>query len=223
MQYLHYSFDLWNTLVKGNPIFAEERLNFFFKNHNPNRLSEPEVRSIVFDVRKMCDSIDSITGYSIDSLEVISIILWKLGSQKSDPLLVRDYIERLFLGNPPTIYSKDTIPTLERLKSQGSNLSILSNTSFIRGVVMSGFLKNTPLSKLMSFELYSDMWNMAKPNPQFYKKMYSAAYSNSIPLQKKTEILHVGDNEVTDFKGAKLFGVNALLINSNNKTIIDLL
>lgn len=221
--YLHYSFDVWSTLIKTNPDFSAERNNFFYRNHNPKNLTEIEVKSILSDVRAMCDHIDSVTGMSISSLEVISIILWRLGSSKADPELIRDYMERVFLAHPPLFYSDTTISTLETLKSGGANLSILSNTSFIRGTTISKFFKSTPIAKLMSFELYSDMWRMAKPNPQFYKKMLNSAYRNSIPLTKKSQIIHVGDNPITDLQGAKLFGVHALLINSNDKTIIDLL
>ena len=37
------------------------------------------------------------------------------------------------------------------------------------------------------------------------------------------DVIHVGDNEIADINGANYLGVNSFLINSNNKTIADLL
>ena len=30
----HYSFDLWLTLIKSNPLFKPARIEYFFENYN---------------------------------------------------------------------------------------------------------------------------------------------------------------------------------------------
>ena len=51
---------------------------------------------------------------------------------------------------------------------------------------------------------------MSKPNPKIFKIVY-----NEICLIKeinRAEVLHIGDNMIADYNGAREFGFNSLLI-----------
>jgi len=64
---------------------------------------------------------------------------------------------------------------------------------------------------------------MSKPNPAFFELMLQNIKRVNHPKQiNLNNIIHVGDNPVTDVEGANAAGIKSMLINSNNQDLTSL-
>lgn len=226
--YKHYSFDLWSTLIKSNPQFKLERAKHFHAHFNRDKKSLEEVQAVITEIDKMADYSNQLVGSNIDGLEMYAMVLFRLGYPMTD-LSVRDILsiylqlDNLFTKYHPEPYSTDTIPTLRRLVDSGKTLSILSNTAFIKGVSLRRYLESAGISSLFKFQMYSDEIGASKPDEELFSQMVRTVhqYRISNPVNAN-EIIHIGDNEYADIRGAKKVGIGSFLINSNDKTIKDI-
>jgi putative hydrolase of the HAD superfamily len=222
----HFSFDLWLTLIKSNPEFKKKRALYFYKNFNSNKKSLSEVENAFRKIDLMCNSINEKTGGNIDSEEMYLMVIFDLNGDNYlfENIELKDIytdLENIFFDYSPQIYNEYTIDVLNKLKqNQDLSMSILSNTAFIKGKTLRKLLNNINISQYFDFQIYSDEVNISKPNPEIYRRLiheiYSVRKNNSL---KYDEIIHVGDNINADFYGASNFGIQSLLINSNNYTI----
>ena len=228
--YKHYSFDLWLTLIKSNPIFKKERAIFFHKHLNSSDKSLEEVELIFRKVDLMSNAINQKTGKNLDAEEMYLMVIYEINGSNStfenlDIAWLLQEMEQLFFQYIPTIYNSKTLSTLKKLKEiPNISMSLLSNTAFIKGSTLRIVLEKLEMAHFFDFQLYSDEENMSKPNYKFFTLMIENI-SHKRPHDNLTfdDIIHVGDNEIADVDGANNFGINSLLINSNNKTIADLL
>ena len=132
-------------------------------------------------------------------------------------------MEGLVFSLPPLIYNDETIPVLRHLKEKGNTLSILSNTGFIKGSTLRVLLAELKIDSYFDFQLYSDEVGLSKPDINFFNLLISGARSVNQPDEfSLNNIIHIGDNPLTDIKGAEESGINSLLINSNNRSILTL-
>ncbi|MBC7409508.1 MAG: HAD family hydrolase [Arcicella sp.] len=228
--YKHYSFDLWLTLIKSNPVFKKERALFFHKHLNADKKSLEEVEMVFRRVDLMSNAINQKTGSNLNAEEMYLMVIYEINGSNStfenlDIKWLLHEIEQLFFQYIPTIYNAETLPTLNILKEiPDVSMNILSNTAFIKGSTLRVVLKHLGLDQFFNFQCYSDEVGMSKPNPQFFglmiDKVQAIRPNDNISLQ---EIIHIGDNFVADILGAKYLKINGFLINSNNNTIADLL
>ncbi len=228
--YKHYSFDLWLTLIKSNPIFKKERALFFHKYLNSSKKTLEEVEYIFRKVDLMSNLINQKTGGNIDAEEMYLMIVYELNDSSNTFInLNTEWVlyemEQLFFQYMPQIYDCNTLTTLKKLKEcHHASMSILSNTAFIKGSTIRIILEKLGINSLFDFQLYSDEVNMSKPNQKFFTLMME-----NIHLQRQgdnvtfDDIIHIGDNVLADINGAKQLGIHSFLINSNNKNITDLL
>jgi putative hydrolase of the HAD superfamily len=227
--YKHYSFDLWMTLIKSNPSFKKERANFFEKNFNYKNKSIEEIASIFRQVDEMCNSINEKTGGNIDAEEMYLMVI-NIINDYTNPFQninvneLYNEMECLVFKYLPVVYSEQTKKVLTTLKESGENsLNVLSNTAFIKGRTLREVLKRIELDSYFDFQLYSDEEGMSKPNKELFQLMLRNVSQNRKEKIDLKEIIHIGDNPKADIWGANLAGINSLLINSNNETIIRLL
>ncbi len=228
-KYQHYSFDLWLTLIRSNPLFKQERTKFFHQNFNHQHKTIEEIALIFRQVDLMCNAINEKTGKNIDADKMYLMVISRINE---DMLLLPDInldllekeMETLLFKHLPLVYCSQTINVLAQICKTGeSSTSILSNTGFIRGKTLRKVLKQLNLDRYFDFQLYTDEVGMSKPNPEFFKLML-----NQIAAIKKTEnicldkIIHIGDNQNADIKGADAVGIQSLLINSNDQQISSL-
>ena len=227
--YKHYSFDLWLTLIRSNPLFKIERTRFFYDNFNYGKKTLEEVALIFRQVDIMCNNINEKTGQNIDAEEMYLMVI----SMQNDYMFpvkdinmksLADEMEDLLFKHIPFLYSFETADVLKRLKQSGENtISILSNTGFIKGKSLRKVLKHLELDAFFDFQLYSDEAGMSKPNRDFFQLMLDKIFEfnkeREIDLR---EIIHIGDNPKADIEGANSIGINSLLINSNNISILCL-
>ncbi|UOE49696.1 HAD family hydrolase [Mucilaginibacter sp. SMC90] len=228
--YQHYSFDLWLTLIKSNPYFKIERTKIFHRDFNPGGKSIDEVARAFRQVDLMCNAVNERTGKNIDAdemyLMVISMIndnQYPLADVNADKLYAD--METLLFYYLPVLYSPVTIDTLQHLKQKGyCSLSILSNTGFIKGETLRKVMVKLGLADFFNFQIYSDEEGMSKPNPELFNLMVQKVKDCNKPKQiTPSGIIHIGDNPAADIAGANDAGLNSLLINSNNLSILTLL
>lgn len=217
----HYSFDLWLTLIKSNPEFKSRRDLMFFELFNPSGLSKEEVSAIIRKVDVKSNHISEITELHVPCERMIYDILHELNFPSEEIthallLMIFTRIQSLFLEYPPVLYDENTLSTLEQLHEQGCQLNILSNTGFITGATLNKVLVKLGIKKFFNFSLYSDNTRLSKPNVKMFdlvKDMYFDCVS----------IIHVGDNPMADGACINNPSFSYFQINSNHKTIIDLL
>lgn len=229
-KYKHYSFDLWLTLIKSNPSFKKERALLFYKEFNFKKKSIEEVEFIFRNVDLMCNAINEKTGKNIDSEEMYLMVIGTLNDYAFDfstiDLIDLYYrIEKILFNYLPTVYNTDTIKILEEIKAKSNTtFNILSNTAFIKGSSLRTILDYLNLSRYFDFQIYSDEAGFSKPNKLIFELMVDAAINlkvnTNLGLQ---DFIHIGDNVIADIEGAKKVGINTLLINSNENTILNLL
>jgi putative hydrolase of the HAD superfamily len=227
--YQHYSFDLWLTLIKSNPEFKIQRAKVFHRDFNASNKSIDEVTKVFRQVDLMCNAVNENTGKNIDSEEMYLMVINLINDNR---LNIRDVdtcklyldMEALLFNYLPVLYSPVTIEVLDHLKNKsGSTFSLLSNTGFIKGVTLKKVLSELKIDQYFDFQLYSDEAGMSKPNPAFFELMLQNIKRVNHPKQiNLNNIIHVGDNPVTDIEGANAAGIKSMLINSNNEDITSL-
>jgi putative hydrolase of the HAD superfamily len=209
----HFSFDLWLTLIKSHPEFKAKRVELFSSFFNLDAPIEVVARTVKY-YDDLCNTINEVTGGNIDTFEIYLMILGALGvdikllnKEKLNQFYLKS--EDLFLEYKPVIIFENIHDFFDDIKSQGKTINILSNTGFIKGKTMRKFLIHENLDQYIDFHIYSDEINCSKPNPLIFQEVKNQLKDRDLPLEK---VLHIGDNLVADYKGAKDFGFNAHLL-----------
>jgi len=227
--YKHYSFDLWLTLIRSNPEYKKERVNFFFQHYNFKKKSREDVNHIIRQIDLMCNAINERTGKNIDAEEMYLMVI-SLVNENSIPLKeinieeIAFQLEALLFNYLPFVYCTETSGVLNHLKQKSNNsISVLSNTGFIKGSTLRKVLAELDLACFFDFQIYSDEVGLSKPNKSLFELMIKTASVHRSDSLLLNDILHVGDNPEADITGAKAAGINSLLINSNDVKIVELM
>lgn len=226
---LHFSFDLWRTLIKSHPSFKKERAKHLHKNYNFSNKSLSEIEFIIRQTDLMCNGINEKTGRNLDAEEMYFMILYQINGDASvfgkvDIQQLYYEIELLIEKYTPLVYDENTISVLTEIKALPDvTLNILSNTGFIKGKTLRKVLRKNGLADFFDFQFYSDELEASKPSRVFFNAML-----NQVDFIRKMEtprdkIIHIGDNYIADIQGAIACGINTCYINSNDKTIKTLL
>lgn len=209
----HFSFDLWLTLIKSHPEFKSKRVELFSSFFNVDKPIE-EVAKTVKYYDDLCNTINEITGGNIDTFEIYLMILGalnvdikSLNREKLNEFYNKS--EELFLEYRPVVIFENIHDFFEDIKNQGKTINILSNTGFIKGTTMRKFLIHENLDQYIDFHIYSDEMNCSKPNPLIFQEVKKNIKDQDLPMNR---ILHIGDNPVADYQGAKNFGFSAHLL-----------
>ncbi|MDR6460748.1 putative hydrolase of the HAD superfamily [Chryseobacterium vietnamense] len=209
----HFSFDLWLTLIKSHPEFKAKRVELFSSFFNVDKPLE-EVAKTVKYYDDLCNTINEVTGGNIDTFEIYLMILGSLDidvKQLNKEKLNEFYnkSEELFLEYRPVVIFENLHDFFDDIKNQGKTINILSNTGFIKGTTMRKFLIHENLDQYIDFHIYSDEINCSKPNPLIFQEVKNNIQDQDLPMH---QILHIGDNPVADYQGAKNFGFSAHLL-----------
>ncbi len=221
----HVSLDLWLTLIRSNPLFKPARARLAIE-HFGIAASEEETLQRFQRFDRLFNTINEATGRNLSVHEMLYVILDDLGV-KVEALSIEAIeafytsSEALFFEHHPQLLDAAIPNTLRGLREQGFTISLLSNTAFILGRTLRKLMPVLGLEGCFDFQLYSDETGRSKPSPDVYELLYRRA-SELRPLQKG-EILHVGDNRIADYDGARKVGFQAALLNSEQQTITDLL
>ncbi|OCA68119.1 phosphoglycolate phosphatase [Chryseobacterium artocarpi] len=209
----HFSFDLWLTLIKSHPEFKTKRVELFSSFFNVDAPIEVVARTVKY-YDDLCNTINEVTGGNIDTFEIYLMIL---GALNVDVRLLNkeklnefyEKSEELFLEYKPVVIFENIHDFFDEIKNQGKTINILSNTGFIKGKTMRKFLIHENLDQYIDFHIYSDEINCSKPNPLIFQEVKNNIKDQELPMH---QILHIGDNPVADYKGAKDFGFSAHLL-----------
>ncbi len=211
--HVHFSFDLWLTLIKSHPEFKTKRVELFGSFFTIDKSLE-EITKTVKYYDDLCNSINEVIGGNIDTYEIYLLILAALNidlttisKEKLNAFYQKS--ETLFLEYKPVVIFKNLHQFFEELKNQDKTISILSNTGFIKGTTMRKFLVEENLDQYIDFHIYSDEINCSKPNPLVFQEVKNKLKNRNLSMN---QILHIGDNPIADYKGAKDFGFNAHLL-----------
>lgn len=217
----HISFDLWLTLIKSHPQFKRKRAEMIADKYNTKGLDLTQIEDFIRLLDKKVDKHNETTGGKIPAREMYYRIL-KETCKDSDEALqdMAQSLEKasniLFQEYKPILLNGNIIPILEWLRSNDYTINLSSNTGFIEADTLRIVLADIGLLPFFSFCIFSDEVEASKPSPVFFQEVY-----NKAGLAKQ-EILHVGDNPLTDYKGAKDFGFEALLITEKDYTLNDI-
>lgn len=209
----HFSFDLWLTLIKSHPEFKAKRVELFSSFFNVDAPIEVVAKNVKY-YDDLCNTINEVTGGNIDTFEIYLMILGAMGvdihllnKEKLNEFYIKS--EDLFLEYKPVVIFENIRDVFDEIKNQGKTINILSNTGFIKGTTMRKFLINENLDQYIDFHIYSDEINCSKPNPLIFQAVKNKIENQDLPLH---QVLHIGDNPVADYQGAKTFGFSAHLL-----------
>lgn len=212
----HFSFDLWLTLIKSHPEFKAKRVELFGSFFGVGKPLD-EITKTVKYYDDLCNTINEISGGNIDTFEIYLLILGALNvdlktinKEKLNEFYLKT--EALFLEYKPIVIFENLHEFFDEIKSQGKTINVLSNTGFIKGKTMRKFLVEENLNQYIDFHIYSDEINCSKPNPLIFQEVKN----NLKPEILMNQVLHIGDNPIADYKGAKDFGFNAHLLTHQN-------
>ena len=212
----HFSFDLWLTLIKSHPEFKAKRVELFASFFEVDKPLD-EVAKVVKYYDDLCNTINEVLGGNVDTFEIYLLILHALETdlktiQKNQLHEFYRKSEDLFLEYKPVVIFENLHQFFDEIKNQGKTINILSNTGFIKGKTMRKFLINENLDQYIDFHIYSDEINCSKPDPKIFQEVKNLIKNPELDLK---QILHIGDNPVADYQGAKDFGFNAYLLTHN--------
>jgi len=227
--YKHYSFDLWLTLIKSNPAYKQERVQYFFRNFNSKHKSIDEIAITFRQVDLMVNAINEKAGKNVDADEMYLMIIsmindYDFNFNDVDLKLLDEDMEQIVFNHMPQLYCDDCLSVLAKIKDSGnSSTNILSNTGFIKGKTLKKVINHLGIGEYIDFQLYSDEVRMSKPNAGFFQLMLDRIDRTKHPELLLTDVIHVGDNPNADIRGAEAIGINSMLINSNKLSILNLL
>lgn len=218
-KYKHISFDLWLTLIRSNPEYKPKR-NQLFRDFFAIDKPMEEVAAVIRKFDILTNGINEKVMRNFDTYEIYCLMLDALDVDLSSyhhQQLEEFYThtESLMMQYKPLLLD-DKLPTfLKQLQDDGKTMNILSNTAFIKGRSLRHVIAHYQLDPYFAFQAFSDETGFSKPG----MAMYDYAYQNIKQLApiKKKEVLHVGDNVVSDYDGALAYGFNAYLITHKTK------
>ncbi len=220
--YLHYSFDLWLTLIKSNPAFKPARSRYFHQHFNRQGKSLEEVIAAFRRIDLLGNSINECVGKNLEAEEMYLMVIHELNGEslplrEVDLPALNSAMEALVLEHHPILYSADVCDVLAQLQQRpGVTMNLLSNTGFIKGETLRKVLAKLLLDRFFCFQLYSDEVRLSKPAPAFFDMVVEGAEKYRGEVLQRQQILHIGDNAFTDLAGAQKAGMAALLIHSNH-------
>jgi putative hydrolase of the HAD superfamily len=212
---MHFSLDVWNTIITPNPAYANAR-NALLADRLGIEIAL--AKRIHTAVKRMVDDEAEATGTGYFFDDVYHLLETQcatvLGVDQKDVNAKLKGIERefqrLFLAHPPHIPQR-TIEVHQEALAAGHTFSIASNTNFVSGRTIGAFLADSGMK--FAFTIFSDLEGVAKPHPDFFEKV---AIWFKFHLHKELTPqtgVHIGDNPICDNPGALMDRV--IIANAN--------
>jgi putative hydrolase of the HAD superfamily len=217
----HISFDLWLTLIKSNPFFKRKRAELIADNFHPKNMNVDQIEMHIRQKDKMFDRYNEMYEVKIPAKYMYFEVLQSIDSQShdidiDDALWLMRKSNELLMDYPPQLLNEQIPDILCNLRSEMEGFNLGSNTGYIEGEILRQVLKKIGIYDFFTFCVFSDEIQTSKPSGLFFQSIFDKA---SVP---KSNILHIGDNRITDYQGALNFGFNALLITHSNYTLHDI-
>lgn len=208
------SFDLWFTLIRPNPEFKLRRTEMLL---NHTRKSQADILQMWQDFKTEYDGRAEQHGEGFSSEYMFELICERLEMSIPPAQLSEAYMD-IFRKYPPMPNENNLPAILEQLAGK-CPLHLNSNTMFTPGRVLKEIFQNpaTDFHTYFTSFTFSDEVGFSKPSHVIFEKSYD--YMSS----EKEHIVHIGDNYLTDYLGAKKYGFQSILLTQNNhqKNIIS--
>lgn len=202
------SLDLWGTLIKGNPIYSDERAKMVQQYCDK---TIDQINTVFKGVKDSYDAIVTRHGMHFNALDVYAVIAKELDLRHGRFTMNAKELERecnaLFCKYPPVMFSDDTMDALVSISNRYDTF-LISNTVLVGGNMLDEALRNAGIYNRFKARFYSDVVGVSKPNPKMFKRAHHHMHCRA------EEVLHVGDNETTDVKGASEYGFKAVQVNT---------
>lgn len=201
------SFDLWLTLISGNPQFRQKKCELI-RNYFRLMCSDEYILNAFKRADKLLDKLQERFLIQPDYITSWAIVLEEIGIEKTNVDEIIAFLQtynQLFLEYPPVLYDDVEFLFEKLINVKDLELYLLTNTILIVGDVLGKFLKTTILKDIEAF--YSDS-HFPKPDSRAFETLTTKP------------IIHVGDNLITD--GCCLnFGIEFYQVRSNGKSLVD--
>lgn len=194
------SFDLWATLIKANPEYKKHRVDFLLQ-HTTDKTGD-DIQKVMTKIKTDIDSRVEKYGTQFDDVELYKLLLSSLDIPETK-LKAKDYMAFCHSGiisHPPLLLSQ-VINVLESLKVKDYRMLVASNTLFASGKIMRVVLMKLGIFEYFYDCIFSDEVGFSKPHAEFFKQIHQKSHTFA------ENILHTGDNSVTDMNGARNYGM----------------
>ncbi len=196
---LHLSFDVWNTLISGNPVFTVMRTVVISEVLGCSL----ETAKNVYRIQKQeTDGLQESTGNAHGSrsawIELVKRVTNKAQGNLLQTIELEEKIQKVWLQNEPLVLQED-IEALQEAYSLGHRLSITSNTGMISGKVLGPWLESK-FGNIFVEKNFSDIVGAAKPNPRLFGKSVDQSIRNGLT------VIHFGDS-IVDYQAAEAKGI----------------
>lgn len=213
----HISFDVWGTLLQSNPQNNANRA-IYLKEHF--QLDGPlnDIQTIIKENGKSINELQESTGIQVGRSEIFERLLRKfdLNLTSDNFQLVDSIFQQSFLDYPPELIDASYLDSISALKSN-YNLSILSNTVYVKGENIQKVLDSYWGAGFFDFTLYSDQLGFSKP----HEKVYHALIKQSGVAS--SQIVHIGDSVLCDIKGPQVHDIISSQVHSNGRSLTSVL
>lgn len=218
-RFKHISFDLWLTLIKSNSDFKIKRSRLLAEFFNMP-FDTSHINSTIKKYDVLFNRIAEVSGRHVPQDHMWLIILNDLGCniEELSQQKINEFnrlAEQIFFENSPVLIDENTDKTLSKITRHGITINLLSNTGFIEGHLLRKLLTGWELDRYFDFQLYSDETGYAKPAYEAFECLFKNVLE--IKLVEKSDILHVGDNRITDVEGAAQFGISSVQLLPDQK------
>ena len=213
----HISFDVWGTILQSNPNNNINRA-IYLKEYFQLDTSLSDIQKVIKDNGKSINELQESTGIQVGRSEIFERLLIKfdLNLTEDNFLLVDSVFQQSFLDNPPELIEAGYANSIVSL-SFSHNLSILSNTVYVKGVNIQKVLDRYLGEGLFDFTLYSDELGYSKPHENVYHTLITQSGVAS------TEIVHVGDSVLCDIDGPEMYGIKTSQVHSNGRSLTSVI
>lgn len=207
----HLSFDIWNTLLRGNKEFTRPRLALIFELLGFPEWDAEQLRVAYLDTSDYFDDLSEETGLDYGMPDRLRRMYILLGIEQSVPgrdalAAIQRQVGRLRVDDRfmPPLTEPDLVETLTRLRDSGYRLGLLSNTGMDDRYVMQPVLEKLGIWQLCDAAIFSSEDGRAKPSPELFLHMAEKFDA------KPGHVLHIGDNTNADYR-AREAGLEAVV------------
>ena len=208
LSYIRFlSFDVWGTLIKGNPLFKPVRQEIIAHAFG---IDLDLIARVSVEVDVDLDALSDSTGQDFDfALRTREIVRRAGGNPEqlsaSEFVALQLEVNAMYRMLPPSWLEHDIPEILRELTSRGYMLGLLSNTGFINGAAQREAFAALGVLDLFAVTIFSDEERIAKPDRRIFERL---AIRAGVPAK---EILHIGDNVRADYRGSEAAGITPLL------------
>jgi len=204
------TFDLWNTLIELHDPdqphqLRVERVRAVLARFGCQAGWEEVSRQIKISWQKLLQ-LQYSHGLDFTPAQQVAAIVRHFGlhqNPEAEAELYRAYAETLLQLPPRVVDGADEM--LTEVSSRFA-LGLICNTGSTPGYVLRDFLERVGLARHFRTMTFSDELGVAKPNPLIFN------HTLQLLAAEAGEALHIGDDPLTDIRGALAAGIRAIWV-----------